>query len=60
MYNARVYENMDYVLIHFFGESYLFFEVCTLVWRHGICLGDNGYDVDFIVETLHKLHIKRL
>lgn len=32
----------------------------AFVRRHGVRLGDNGYDVDFVVETLHKLHVEWL
>lgn len=39
---------------------YLFLEVRALVWRHCVRLGDNGYDVDLVVETLHELHVERL
>lgn len=40
--------------------SYLFFEVRALIRRHSIRLGNNRYDVDFVVKTLHKLHIEWL
>lgn len=39
---------------------YLFFEVRTLIRRHSIRLGNNRYDVDFVVKTLHKLHVEWL
>lgn len=38
---------------------YLFFEVRTLIRRHSIRLSNNRYDVDFVVKTLHKLHVER-
>lgn len=32
----------------------------ALVRRHGIRLSNNGYNVNFVVETLHKFHIEWL
>lgn len=37
----------------------LFFEVGALIWRHGVGLGQDGDDVDFIVESLHKFNVQR-
>lgn len=40
--------------------TYLFFEMGTLVGRHGVGLGDDRDDVDFLVQSLHELNVERL
>jgi hypothetical protein len=37
----------------------LFFEVGALIWRHGVGFGQDGDDIDFIVESLHKFNVQR-
>lgn len=32
----------------------------ALIRRHGIRFSNNRYDVNFVMETLHELHIERL
>ena len=37
----------------------MFFKVGALVWSHGVGLGQDGDDVDFIVKPLHKFYVER-
>lgn len=38
----------------------LFLKMSTFVWRHGVRLRDDRYNVNFVVKTLHELYIQRL
>lgn len=41
-------------------NTYLFLKIDALVGGHGVGLGDDGDDVDFVVKTLHERDIERL
>lgn len=41
-------------------NTHLFLEKLALFWRESIGLGDEGNDIDFVMQTLHELDIKRL
>jgi len=32
----------------------------AFIWRHGVRLGNNRYDVNFVMKTLHEFHIEWL
>lgn len=38
----------------------LFLKMSTFIWRHGVRLRDDRYNVNFVVKTLHELYIQRL
>ena len=41
------------------NNTNLFLKMSTFIWRHGIRLRDDRYNVNFVVKTLHKLHVQR-
>lgn len=40
--------------------THLFLKIGAFVGCHGVSFSDDGYDVDFVVEPLHELDVKRL
>ena len=43
-----------------YGGTNLFFKIGALIGRHGVGLGQDGDDVDFIVEPFHKFDVEWL
>lgn len=38
----------------------LFLELLAFLWGQGVCFGDQGDDVDFLMQPFHELNVQGL